>query len=80
MRACENGPRISDETWAFVDARRGELWSPEQICGRLKTVGQPSASHEIIYQRIYTDKRAGGIRHRSYSAVANIGDRWCVEE
>ena len=65
MRACENGPRISDETWAFVDAWLGELWSPEQICGRLKKLGQPSASHEIIYQRIHTDKRAGGTLYRA---------------
>jgi len=64
MRACENGPRISDATWALVDARLGELWSPEQICGRLKERGLPSASHEAIYQRIYTDQRNGGTLHR----------------
>lgn len=65
LRACENGPRISEQTWAFVDERLGELWSPEQICGRLKALGLPSASHEAIYQRIYTDKRKGGALHRA---------------
>jgi IS30 family transposase len=39
-----NGPRISEQTWAFVDERLGELWSPEQICGRLRPRGLPSAS------------------------------------
>ena len=65
MRACENGPRVADETWAFVDERLGELWSPEQICGCLKKLGQPSASHETIYQHIYADKRAGGTLYRA---------------
>jgi len=65
MRACENGPRISDDTWAFVDEQLGKLWSPEQICGRLKERGLASASPEAIYQRIYADKRNGGTLHRA---------------
>ena len=59
MRAYENGPRIADETWAFVDERLGELWSPAQISGRLEERGLPSVSHEGIYNRIYADKRKG---------------------
>lgn len=65
LQACENGPRISEQTWAFVDERLSELWSPEQICGRLKERGLPSVSHEAIYQRIYADKRNGGTLHRT---------------
>ena len=65
MRACENGPRISDETWAFAQAKLAELWSPEQISGYLKTCGQPGVSHETLYQRIYADRRAGGTLHRA---------------
>jgi len=65
MRACVNSPRISEQTWALVDQRLAELWSPEQICGRLKQCGLPSASHEAIYQRIYADKRNGGTLHRA---------------
>jgi len=65
MRACENGPRIAAETWALVEERLGELWSPEQICGRLKELGLPAASHEAIYQRIYADQRNGGTLHRA---------------
>ncbi len=65
MLARENGPRISEKTWAFVDERLGELWSPEQICGRLNERGLPSVSHEAIYQRIYADQRNGGTLHRA---------------
>jgi len=65
MRACENGPRIAAETWAIVEVKLAETWSPEQIAGHLKANGQPTVSHEAIYQRIYTDKRAGGTLHRA---------------
>ena len=63
MRACENGPRIAAETWAIVEVKLAETWSPEQIAGHLKANGQPTVSHEAIYQRIYADKRAGGTLH-----------------
>ena len=65
MRACENGRRVAPETWAKVDAKLGETWSPEQISGYLKANGEPGVSHESIYQRIYADKRAGGTLHRA---------------
>ena len=65
MRACENGPRITAETWAIVEVKLAETWSPEQIAGHLKVEGQPTVSHEAIYQRIYVDKRAGGTLHRA---------------
>jgi IS30 family transposase len=63
MRACENGPRVAAETWAMVDVKLGETWSPEQISGHLKVNGQSTVSHESIYQRIYADKRTGGTLH-----------------
>jgi IS30 family transposase len=64
-RRTDNGKRISEHTWAFVDIKLGQLWSPEQICGYLKVNGMPSVSHERIYQHIYRDKRAGGTLHKS---------------
>jgi IS30 family transposase len=63
MRERENGPRVGAQTWAFADAKHDEWWSPEQICGYLKTNGEPSVSHESLYQRIYADKRVGGTLH-----------------
>ena len=65
MRACENSPRVAPETWAMVDVKLGETWSPEQISGYLRANGQTTVSHESIYQRIYADKRAGGALHRT---------------
>lgn len=53
------------ETWAIVDVKLAETWSPEQIAGLLKANSQPTVSHEAIYQRIYADKRAGGTLHRA---------------
>ena len=61
--ACENGPRMADETWAFAQAKLADYWSPEQISGHLKANNLPSVSHETLYQRIYADKRAGGTLH-----------------
>ena len=65
MRACENSPRVTAETWAIVEGKLAETWSPEQISGHLKANGQVSVSHEAIYQRIYADKRRGGTLHRT---------------
>lgn len=65
IRAGENSPRVAAETWSIVDVKLAETWSPEQISGYLKVNGQAGVSHEAIYQRIYTDKRAGGTLHRT---------------
>ena len=65
MRACENSPRVTAETWAIVESKLAETWSPEQISGHLKANGHGSVSHEAIYQRIYADKRRGGTLHRT---------------
>lgn len=59
-QARENGRRVSSETWAFVDAKLSETWSPEQIAGYVRANDLPTVSHESIYQRIYANKRAGG--------------------
>lgn len=58
--ACANGPRVSADTWNLVEEKLGQFWSPEQISGYLKTNGEPTVSHESIYQHIYANQRAGG--------------------
>ena len=76
LLACENSPRIAAETWAMVDTKLAETWSPEQISGYFKVNRQPAVSHEAIYQRIYADKRAGGTLHlalRCQKAVTDGG-------
>ncbi|HET8941679.1 MAG TPA: IS30 family transposase [Rudaea sp.] len=53
-------PRIPATTWAVVAQCLREDHSPEQITGRLRKLGQPSVSHERIYQYIMADQKAGG--------------------
>ena len=56
-------PRISAARWQQVEKLLRQQWSPEQIAGRLRLEGQPTVSHERIYQYVYSDKRAGGTLH-----------------
>ena len=65
IRAAQNSPRVAAETWAIVDVKLAETWSPEQISGHLKVNRQATVSHEAFYQHIYADKRAGGTLHRT---------------
>jgi IS30 family transposase len=44
-----------------VEAQLRELWSPEQICGRLR--GSLSISHETIYRHVWRDRILGGSLH-----------------
>src|SRR5207248_7926057 len=63
-KAKANATRITTATWQEVDSLLQQDWSPEQISGRLKQQGQPSVSHEHIYQHIYADKQRGGDLHK----------------
>ena len=56
--------RISSETWAQIDEKIRQDWSPEQISGWLKKNTDTAVSHEWIYQHIYLDKRNGGDLHK----------------
>jgi len=53
--------RFDASAWALVRARLAELWSPEQIAGRLKQEGALSISHETIYRYVWEDREQGGI-------------------
>jgi len=48
------------EDWALVVSFLEDLWSPEQVSGRLKRARLLWISHETIYRYIWADKRAGG--------------------
>lgn len=54
-RRAINARQIDDETWQFAKARLQEQWSPEQISGHA------AISPESVYQRVYADKRMGGL-------------------
>ena len=49
-------PRIDAQTWATVEERLREDWSPEQIAG----ADEVAISVERIYQHIATDRQRGG--------------------
>jgi transposase, IS30 family len=55
--------QFSEEQWLLVLACLYQLWSPEQISGRLKRFGLLSISHETIYRYIWTDRAYGGGLH-----------------
>jgi IS30 family transposase len=52
--------RITAETWARINEKLQQDWSPEQVSGWLKKNTETEVSHEWIYQHIYMDKRSGG--------------------
>jgi IS30 family transposase len=55
-----NATKIEPSTWQKITSLILKDFSPEQISGYLKSQGEPSASHERIYQYIYSDKDLGG--------------------
>lgn len=85
--------RITAQTWAVVETKLKEDWSPEQISGWLNREKQPGISHEWIYQFILKDKKSGGKlyvhlrcqkrrrkRYGSYSRRGVIQNRRSIEE
>ena len=56
--------RIMHETWAVIEAKLRQEWSPEQISDWLKRHFAIQISHEWIYQYILADKRAGVTLYR----------------
>tara|TARA_R110001599_G_C12108396_1_gene647766 strand:+ start:103 stop:1041 length:939 start_codon:yes stop_codon:yes gene_type:complete len=54
-RRAVNARRIDEATWSFAQQRLMEQWSPEQISGHA------AISAESVYQRVYADKKMGGL-------------------
>ncbi len=54
-RHAVNARQIDDDTWRFAEARLMEQWSPDQISNHA------DISIETVYQRVYADKRSGGM-------------------
>jgi transposase, IS30 family len=59
-QSSNNATKIKPKTWRKIESLIVRDFSPEQVSGYLKAQGQPSASHERIYQHIYRDKQRGG--------------------
>ncbi|WP_124946057.1 IS30 family transposase, partial [Sulfurirhabdus autotrophica] len=60
-RYAVNAHRIDEASWQFAQQKLMEQWSPDQVSAHLEVTGQGCISHETLYQRIYADKRAGGL-------------------
>ncbi len=54
-RRAKNARMIDDATWQFAQEKLLQQWSPEQISEHA------AISHETVYQRVYADKRTGGL-------------------
>jgi transposase, IS30 family len=52
--------RFSAEDFALIDALLCRQWSPEQVAGHLRRLGQLAISHETIYRHVWRDKKEGG--------------------
>ena len=50
----------TSEVWSKVEDKLKVDWSPEQITGSLRALGEKVPSHETIYQHILMDKENGG--------------------
>ena len=92
-RRAINARQIDDATWQFAQEMLSQEWSPEQISGHLLASGQDGISPETVYQRVYADKRAGGLlwkklrsqkmRKKRYGAISRRGiipNRRSIEE
>lgn len=56
--------QFTDQDWALVRECLQDLWSPEQIAGRLRKQRRLSISHETIYRYVWNDWLRGGSLHR----------------
>ena len=55
-----SGRKLTPEMKRILAVYIKKQWSPAQIAGRLKVEHNISISHEMIYQHIWSDKKAGG--------------------
>jgi len=60
MREKPKKQYFTDEIKAETEALLKKDYSPEHIAGRMKLEGNPTVSHERIYQRVWADKKQGG--------------------
>ena len=92
-RQAMNARLIDDATWKFAQEKLLLEWSPEQISGHLLETGQDGISPETVYQRVYADKRTGGLlwkklrsqklRKKRYGVISRRGmipNRRSIEE
>jgi len=63
-------PRFTAADFRLVRRYLERQWSPEQIVGYLRRLGQLRISHETIYQHVWADRRAGGTLYTQLRGAA----------
>ena len=74
--------RFSAANWALITSLLQQLWSPEQIVGRLGEERRLPMSHETIYRYVWHDRRRGGtlyghLRQAQEAATQLSGPETC---
>lgn len=73
-RQAMNARTIDDATWQFAQEKLRLQWSPEQISGHA------DISPETVYQRVYADKRLGGLLWKNLRCQKKRKKRYGVME
>lgn len=64
-RKCSNNKKMTPDLIALIEEKIKLQWSPEQVSGWLKKEEIENASHEIIYEHIWKDKKCGGVLYKN---------------
>jgi IS30 family transposase len=72
-RRCRRKPQYSQQELAKVNALLRRRWSPQQIAGRQRRVGQLRISAQTIYRHIRRDRKAGGDLWRYTRIISKFG-------
>lgn len=86
--------RFTNQDFSLVEELLRRQWSPEQVAGHLRRMGQLEISHETIYRHIWRDKREGGLlythlrgarkrrrkRYRSYDSRGKLAGKRLISE
>lgn len=86
-RASAPNKKMTSATIFVIEEKLKKQWSPVQISGRMKKLGEGNISHETIYKHIWADKKKGGflykeLRHcgKKYNkrSKGTIAGRGCI--
>lgn len=72
-RRSRRKPQYSQQELAKVSALLRRRWSPQQIAGRQRRVGQLRISAQTIYRHIRRDRKAGGDLWRYTRIISKFG-------
>jgi transposase, IS30 family len=60
-RRSRRNQRFTAEDFALIEELLCRQWSPEQVAGHLRRLGQLLICHETIYRHVWRDKKDGGL-------------------